>query len=267
MARPKGHWSRGATSSRGAPPAGLEPGRDRRQARWGEGRGESAAPSLHGVSSVRFGTELVGGKITPMETKHCSGCGETKPLTADFFYHKTPGGSFRSRCKPCESARVSRRYHEREGVRVAVIKLATAWRKANRERYRELQRASRLRHLAEARARNKATRLRLQSSPPGRLRLSLGGRIRELKRTRGLHPDISVDQSLGCTWAELVAKLEAAWQPGMSWDNYGSWHVDHRKALATFELTDLEQVLVALHHSNLQPLWAHENQRKGARAA
>ena len=57
----------------------------------------------------------------------------------------------------------------------------------------------------------------------------------------------------------------------MSWDNYGApqgqrgWHIDHIKPLAAFDLTDPEQCKQACHYTNLQPLWADENMRKGAR--
>jgi hypothetical protein len=71
---------------------------------------------------------------------------------------------------------------------------------------------------------------------------------------------------LGCTLAELRAHLEAQFQPGMTWANYGAWHVDHRRPLSSFDLSDPAQVVVACHHSNLQPLWAVDNIRKGARA-
>ena len=52
----------------------------------------------------------------------------------------------------------------------------------------------------------------------------------------------------------------------MSWDNYGQWHIDHIKPLAEFDLTNRPQFLAACHYTNLQPLWASANHKKGARA-
>lgn len=69
---------------------------------------------------------------------------------------------------------------------------------------------------------------------------------------------------LGCTPAELVAHLEAQFQPGMSWENRGEWHVDHIRPLASFDLSDPEQRATACHYTNLQPLWAADNLAKGA---
>jgi hypothetical protein len=63
----------------------------------------------------------------------------------------------------------------------------------------------------------------------------------------------------------LRARLEVKFQQGMSWDNYGQWHIDHIKPLAKFDLTDRTQFLAACHYTNLQPLWAEDNLSKGAR--
>lgn len=76
-------------------------------------------------------------------------------------------------------------------------------------------------------------------------------------------------RDLGCTIEELKAHLESLFKPGMTWDNWGHtgdvWHLDHIIPLASFDLTDPEQVKLACHYTNLQPLWATENLQKGAR--
>ncbi len=52
----------------------------------------------------------------------------------------------------------------------------------------------------------------------------------------------------------------------MTWSNYGrAWHVDHRVACAQFNLSELKQQFLCFHWSNLQPMWALENIRKGKR--
>jgi hypothetical protein len=70
---------------------------------------------------------------------------------------------------------------------------------------------------------------------------------------------------IGCTPTELRAYLESLFLPGMSFENRHLWHIDHKKALASFTLTDPVQQRIACHYTNLQPLWAKDNQRKGAR--
>lgn len=70
---------------------------------------------------------------------------------------------------------------------------------------------------------------------------------------------------LGCTVEELRAHLEKQFTSGMTWDNYGEWHVDHIKPVTKFNLVDPAEQLLCFHFSNLQPLWAKDNIRKGNR--
>lgn len=76
----------------------------------------------------------------------------------------------------------------------------------------------------------------------------------------------SAVRDLGCTIPEFRSYIEALWAPGMSWDNWGcgpgTWQIDHRSPLASFDLTQRAQVLEACLFINLQPLWTEENNRK-----
>jgi len=70
---------------------------------------------------------------------------------------------------------------------------------------------------------------------------------------------------LGCSVEELKIHLESKFAKGMSWGNYGKngWHIDHIQPLIFFNLSNREELLKACHRSNLQPLWASDNIRKG----
>ncbi|MCC5957699.1 MAG: hypothetical protein JJU07_16485 [Natronohydrobacter sp.] len=70
---------------------------------------------------------------------------------------------------------------------------------------------------------------------------------------------------VGCSTKELIQYLEAQFQPGMTWANYGEWHVDHIRPVASFDLSDSRQQRACFHFTNLQPLWAEDNFSKGAR--
>lgn len=74
---------------------------------------------------------------------------------------------------------------------------------------------------------------------------------------------------LGCSVDSLKSYLESLFRPGMDWSNWSfdGWHIDHKKPLSSFDLTDPEQLAEACHFSNLQPLWAAENMAKGNRIA
>jgi hypothetical protein len=71
---------------------------------------------------------------------------------------------------------------------------------------------------------------------------------------------------IGCDLYFLKDYLEKQFDENMNWPNYGSyWHVDHIRPCASFDLTDEEQQRICFHYSNLQPLEAIENMRKGAK--
>jgi hypothetical protein len=65
---------------------------------------------------------------------------------------------------------------------------------------------------------------------------------------------------------DLIQRLESQFKEGMSWDNYGEWHVDHIKPMSSFEFDSPEDISFQECWSlgNLQPLWAKENLSKGS---
>lgn len=93
-----------------------------------------------------------------------------------------------------------------------------------------------------------------------RLRASFKERLRS--STTAL---ISRSEMFGCSIGYLIAHIETKFQPGMTWNNYGSWHIDHIVPLRYFDLTNKEQQLKACNYKNLQPLWRKDNLRKGGR--
>lgn len=70
---------------------------------------------------------------------------------------------------------------------------------------------------------------------------------------------------LGCTIEQLRVHLESQFTEGMTWDNYGKWHIDHIKPCASFDLTNKKEQLECFHYTNLQPLWARDNILKGSK--
>lgn len=87
-----------------------------------------------------------------------------------------------------------------------------------------------------------------------RLRNALGTKITKSKKTLEL---------LGCTVQELRVHLESQFTTGMTWENQGKWHIDHKIPCSSFDLTKESEQLKCFHFSNLQPLWAIDNLQKG----
>ena len=72
---------------------------------------------------------------------------------------------------------------------------------------------------------------------------------------------------LGYSIEELMSHLEALFTEGMTWDNYGEWHVDHKIPMTSFnfETTDDREFKLCWCLDNLQPLWGPDNLSKGTK--
>lgn len=68
---------------------------------------------------------------------------------------------------------------------------------------------------------------------------------------------------LGCSLEHLKSHLESKFKLGMSFSNYGKWHIDHIKPCAKFDLRKVTEQYKCFHFTNLQPLWAKDNLSKG----
>ena len=63
----------------------------------------------------------------------------------------------------------------------------------------------------------------------------------------------------------LWIHLEKSFKPGMTRENYGKWHIDHIRPCSSFDLSKPEEQSICFHYSNLMPLWAEENLKKGSK--
>ncbi len=222
----------------------------------------------------------------------CAKCARIVP--ADGFYRDRarPNG-LRRYCKECDAASsraLNKRLREEDGDRIRAR--ANAWRKANPERVKELKRGHYDRHKAKVkkaatdyqkrnrerrrevqqvwrdnnrekvRDSQRRARTKLRSTPQGRLELAVRGLVRyHLKHGKGQRKTF---EFLPYSVAELSAHLEKQFTDGMSWDNYGEWHVDHIIPVSVHNFLSPDDIdfQKAWALSNLQPLWASDNHRK-----
>lgn len=136
------------------------------------------------------------------------------------------------------------------------------WKKLNKDKEAAHCKTTYTRYKAEYIKRSAASRsLARKTKPEVRLRDSLRRRLNNaIKNNQKVGSAVS---ELDCSIPELKKYLESKFQPGMTWDNYGEWHIDHIKPLKSFNLSILEQLKEACHFTNLQPLWAKDNLKKG----
>lgn len=174
-------------------------------------------------------------------------------------------------------ARARARYiNDPESMRARVRR----WREENPEKTFETRRRYRLensKRIAEGvrkwKQENRARRQRVdriwkkrqrETNPDWRMRQCLSKRVWDA--LRGITKKGTKTQDLvGCSFSDLRGHIQSQFQPGMTWDNYGQWHIDHIRPCASFDLTDPEQQRACFNFKNLQPLWAADNLRKGTK--
>lgn len=221
--------------------------------------------------------------------KQCSICGKTKPYS-EFHKQASSSDGFGCWCKPCKSvkkrqqylanrdavlARVAR-YRKSNPEKVALAKAAArlkridAYKEKSRQRYRSNRDAA-IKRQAEYRRRNwtavlarntKYKRDRLRSDPLFRLEYAVRNRTFVAFRDKGYGKKSRTRDLIGCDWSELMAHMQSLFSPGMTMENYGQWHVDHIVPLSSAKTED--ELIALCHYTNLQPLWAEDNIRKGA---
>lgn len=124
----------------------------------------------------------------------------------------------------------------------AKAKYDKQWREANPDQWRIL-------------------RKRQSKKPKTRMTRNLSRRLRDFLRENGARKSME----FGCTPKQLRGHIEKQFQSGMSWSNYGEWHVDHIVPCKLFDLSVEDHRRLCFNWKNLRPLPGEENVRRQAR--
>jgi len=87
--------------------------------------------------------------------------------------------------------------------------------------------------------------------------------IRGVFKKVGFRKKCKTIDILGCSFDEFKSYIEKQFLEGMSWDNHGDWHLDHKIPISWTETE--EQIYELNHYTNFQPLWSFDNLSKGNR--
>ena len=82
---------------------------------------------------------------------------------------------------------------------------------------------------------------------------------------RGYNKDKPTCEILGYDNESLKLHLANQFTEGMSWDNYGEWHIDHIIPVSWWISQGVTDPSIINALENLQPLWAADNLSKGAK--
>lgn len=206
-----------------------------------------------------------------METKICSKCGDVQELS-NFQKDKSKKDGYRPDCKTCRKLYCDLNYH-RFKERNSDYKIES--RKNNPKKFAEREKKYRLNNPDKVKLRRKTyyennkekqfkyVRERTKKDPIFKLSNNMRRRINIFLSLSGITKKNKTFEIIGCSPKFLKEYLEQKFIEGMSWDNYGfyGWHIDHIIPLSSVKTE--EEIYKLCHYTNLQPLWAEDNLRKG----
>jgi hypothetical protein len=173
-------------------------------------------------------------------------------------------------CHQEDKRRITRKYHkihkESEKIyrkhyckmhKVQIAEQTKKWHQKNKQKlikYKKNYCQSHRKEIAEYNRSKRKTDVNFKIS--GYLR----GRL--YQSLKGFYKSNSAIKLLDCSIEKLKKQLKKQFTEGMSWSNYGKWHIDHIRPCASFDLSKPSEQRKCFHYTNLQPLWAAENQSK-----
>lgn len=204
--------------------------------------------------------------------KECTKCKVTK-ARSEFSAAKAKRSGLQPRCKQCQKEyrdsnkhKIKARY---EANKEEINAKSRAYYAENREAclahkkdYYEKNRDSILQYAKENQAAaNLRHAKRWREDSTFRASRLLRARIAHAART--LRQDVTCGKKIRLSMGTIKARIEFNFQPGMSWENYGEWQIDHVKPVAAFAVQGLD-VNMANMPCNLKPIWKKDNVLKSS---
>jgi hypothetical protein len=185
--------------------------------------------------------------------KYCPNCDSVKAFDLFGLNKSTNDGHQRS-CKSCKSIR-DKEYRQS-------LKSKGIYKESKRNEY--LRNKETYKTYSKNRVRDyKKEYIDEQSDELRKFKSNVRKRVNQAFKVRSWRKNSSNIALLGCSFEEAKSHIESLWVDGMTWDNYGEWHIDHIIPLVT--ANNIEEINKLFHYSNLQPLWAIDNLKKGVK--
>lgn len=194
----------------------------------------------------------------------CSVCKIEKNST-EFYERRKGTNKYRSECIECiKKIRIKDRLENIEKYKEKDKKYFENNKDIIRERGLEYYKNNKDIIIEKA---TKYTVKKLENDIEYKIKFNLRSRIRMAIKNQYGNKSVKTLELLGCTIDECRQYLESLFLEGMSWENYGThgWHIDHILPCSSFDLTDIEQQKKCFNYTNLQPLWAIDNIKKGCK--
>lgn len=209
----------------------------------------------------------------------------------DQYTKRKNSGGVLSKCKECYTAHRKEIYWNNRDLQLVKLAKSRAkpenvkqrknYYKINKEKYhqRYLEYVSsgnkkitfdiyRKKYAKELKAKAKEyNRVRMLNDMKYVLRKRLTNRVRRVINaiSNGAKKHRTTMELLGCDIDFFKKYFEEKFTDGMCWERISEIHCDHIKPCCLFDLTKKEEQEKCFHYTNLQPLWAIDNMKKGGK--
>jgi len=182
--------------------------------------------------------------------KKCSKCKELKEFV-EFYTDKTTISGYQSNCIVCkkENYTLRRERYKKDYVENNIELLEY------QNNYYKLNKKDRIIYQM------KYIRKRYKDDPIFRFIYCLRSRISLAFRSKSWKKNSKTELLIGQSYNFVKEYIENQFTEGMTWENYGKWHIDHILPLAS--ANNEQEIIKLFHYTNLQPLWAVDNLKKG----
>lgn len=200
--------------------------------------------------------------FVPLIEKECSVCFENKDIS-NFTLNVRSNDFYSKTCKSCKSEYDKQFYTENKEEKVEYSKTYRDMNKALvSKKQSEFYKLNKGKY--NPRYREYAAKQRL-TNPLYKLTQNVRSRVLCFLKTKNIKKQSHTFELIGCNKETLKNHLEVQFKDGMTWENQGKfgWHIDHIIPLSSGKTE--EEIYKLCHYTNLQPLWAVDNLKKGAK--
>ena len=190
----------------------------------------------------------------------CKICGIEKEIE-NFYFTDKKLGKRRKDCINCVKEKSSLWAKENKEHRKQYLK---NWDANNKPKIRKDKAIYREKNREKTRLYHREYQKQIRlSSPLHKMKHNLRNRINLALRCKYWKDNGGTEKLLGGSYEFVMNYLTSKLKDGMTWENYGEWHIDHIIPLASAKTE--EELISLCHYTNLQPLSAFDNKSKGCK--
>lgn len=220
-----------------------------------------------------------------LELKKCSKCNGLKKLKM-FNVAKTSKNGISTICKSCTDANFKiyslknreilskkwKKYREESVEKIKIARIKYSSKPENLIKSREAAKIHYYKNRVEnciksnnyAKNNREKINNRIREKRKNDPLFKISERIRacvcKIHKLKGIEKTTKSEIILGTSFQKAKEHIEKQFVKGMSWDNYGEWHIDHIIPLSIGK--NKQELMELSNYQNLQPLWAFDNQSK-----